>query len=385
MWDESEIPVDSQALIAEINAQFEEIWGATLSKVDFTLEDDQRNRLLEDQTLWEELFNAINTYKKIKPWEVLADDQILVIQLPDILGTAYCSVLGAAGEDFGLGIYLGNSGLRLLQQLLHGTDINRDLITTYHGLHLSFVDREELADDDYQLIKGLGFRYHGRNQWPMLRSFKPGYVPWLLDQEDIKPLTLILKQVIEAVNQVKAKALEIPVASAEKWYTRSSVKVGKRLKWENDFMSPEMTEQKNTSAQQAPLVISELELRQAKKTLSHFNIPVEFSAKFLPVPTQDQTYERPYFPRMLLAIEQKQGMILYNDLIKPDALEAELQKAFLTMINRLEQIPREVIVESEEVEHIMRPVCQALSIKIQRGEELTMTEHVLDEMLEDAF
>ena len=45
-------------------------------------------------------------------------------------------------------------------------------------------DREMLDKDDYALIKSCGLRCRGRGQWPSLRRYRVGFMPWYLDDED---------------------------------------------------------------------------------------------------------------------------------------------------------------------------------------------------------
>src|SRR5699024_2081194 len=65
----------------------------------------------ESEVDWAYLFDLVDEFKALKPWEHFADTQLMMIELPDYKMTVYCTVLGNGGEEFGLAVYLGQQGL----------------------------------------------------------------------------------------------------------------------------------------------------------------------------------------------------------------------------------------------------------------------------------
>ena len=56
----------------------------------------------------------------------------------------------------------------------------------------SFEDRKLLQKEDFQLINKIGLKFSGPNSWPLFRSYRPGYHPWYLTNEEARYLTLCL-------------------------------------------------------------------------------------------------------------------------------------------------------------------------------------------------
>ena len=53
------------------------------------------------------------------------------------------------------------------------------------------------------LIKKLGLKFRGRKQWPVFRSYMPGYFPWFLTKEDALFLTTAIEQSIDVALRFK--------------------------------------------------------------------------------------------------------------------------------------------------------------------------------------
>lgn len=101
--------------------------------------------------------------KKIKPWNFIDSNDVIALKLPDDDFLVYCSILGQRGEEFGLAVYLGEIGLRNLEETLtYQTD--EEFMYKQRALHISFSARGELSDSDYELLIENGFRYRGKEQ-----------------------------------------------------------------------------------------------------------------------------------------------------------------------------------------------------------------------------
>ena len=70
-------------------------------------------------------------------------------------------------------------------------------------IQASFGGRNELRKEDHEIIKRLGLRFRGANAWPAFRSYRPGYLPWFLEDDEIEVLRLILEQVLDVAPRVK--------------------------------------------------------------------------------------------------------------------------------------------------------------------------------------
>src|SRR5699024_7013430 len=121
----------------------------------------------------------------------------------------YCSVLGGGGEVFGLAVYIGDEGYTALMGSLSDMPPNFDFIVSQRSLLLSFEDREDLEKDDYRLVKSYDIPFRGRKSWPSFTSYKPGFYPWLMDDEEARLMLLGIERTME-VYQELTEGLEMP-------------------------------------------------------------------------------------------------------------------------------------------------------------------------------
>lgn len=100
------------------------------------------------------LLDLAQTFNQLALWECLNDDQIIVIWVPTIQNYAYCSVLGAMKEEFGLACYLGNDGLKALYSTLNGEFHHHEAILfEQRSILLSLSDRTSLNVRTMSLLK----------------------------------------------------------------------------------------------------------------------------------------------------------------------------------------------------------------------------------------
>lgn len=127
----------SEELCEEINACYEEV---------FIMEP-----LEASHKQWKELFSLADELKKLQPWTWMADDQVFSVKNALTDESVYCSVLGAANQEFGLAVYIGKQGLDTLNKLVTMQSIE-GLIYEQRSILVSYSNRDELDKEDYRLI-----------------------------------------------------------------------------------------------------------------------------------------------------------------------------------------------------------------------------------------
>lgn len=352
-------------LAKEINNKFRKFQGKPQEKA-----PAQKN--------WIRLFELVDDFKKLKPWQWLWSNQVIMVQVPDLDEFAYASVMGRDGSEFGLAAYIGNDGLRSFKEALNWEGEEPfDFMARQRSIVLSLSDRNELEQEDYRLIKNLGLRFRGKKQWPMFRSMKPGYHPWMLEDEEVQMFVVILEQVMEATRQAQGNSALIPEADQEKWYARVPVASTQGRIWREQWLKPVLKKEQSLSV---PLFVSELKLKQLRKQFRNLNKTIEFGTFYAPNPVQENEGERPYYPFVITAVERKQGMVIFNEIIGPEGFSENLQHAFVKMIEHLEKVPREVWLDSVETAEILKPLFNGLSIQSLKVDKLQMMNEVKEYM-----
>lgn len=356
--------VDGKELQLDINEAFQHI-AKEVNYAGSSIEQDSDGR-------WKRLIELTKEYNELAPWRWLDDDQIIAVQIPQTWELAYCSVMGAMGEEFGLAAFVGDEGLAYLHELI---ETGRDSIYNNHSLVLMMCDRDELAEEDYALLKQEGFTFRGKNQWPMFRSLVPGYYPWGLSNEEVEWFTVILERMIEVCSRAK-EGLEILEFDGNGMCFAEIILDRQKKTWQDAHLSVVIDPE---PAEPSKLLVNELDLRRVKSLKKKFNVPLEIGSYFTPQPVQDHQAERPYFPICFVGAERKMQMVVFTSVFAPENKELGTQSAFIDMINTLQAIPREVWLSSE-MYLILKPLLHELKISAIQVERLPIIEEIQESM-----
>ncbi|MEG6566294.1 hypothetical protein V6B95_04880 [Thermoanaerobacterium saccharolyticum] len=126
---------------------------------------------------------------------------IITILLPDEDEPVYCSIMGKGGEFFGIGSYIGFDAINNFYTMLKRDDvpdIQKIRFQDDNVIMCHFGNREELTKGELKLVKDLELKFRGKNNWIYFHSFKKGYVPYLLDEEEVLFETEVFKHLFEA-------------------------------------------------------------------------------------------------------------------------------------------------------------------------------------------
>lgn len=345
----------SEELCEEINACYEEV---------FIMEP-----LEASHKQWKELFSLADELKKLQPWTWMADDQVFSVKNALTDESVYCSVLGAANQEFGLAVYIGKQGLDTLNKLVTMQSIE-GLIYEQRSILVSYSNRDELDKEDYRLIKSLDLKYRGKKQWPLFRSFEPGYYPWFLDRAEVELLIAIIPQVIHVCKLINEQPSLVTSYD------------GKSLPFFDENRERRMIATDNIdSEKQVAVELPEDEMywKRMKKQYRRVNVPIEFDFFYLNEPVQEYEGQRPFFPIMILAVERENELIVYQDFISKDLLDT-MPVCMMAMFENLEALPTEIWVQRDELYTQLEPLASLLEIKIKRVNKLSLMSEVKKEL-----
>ncbi len=330
-------------------------------------------------TCWEKLYDAAVQFKKTSCWEWMGDRDIFGVQDPISGEIGYCVVLGSMGEVFALAVYRGTAGLEGITKI-HTGMVELELeesMQVQNCLIASFEDREDIQEKDREIIKKLGLEFRGRKEWPLFRSLIPGYVPWFLNREEARFLTVALQQAHAVALRAKDNAELLTPPDADQYFVRLAEKKGRKITWSDCFIKPQVID-----APDFPVAynMDELRLKRIKKAASLRGTILEVDFFYAPYPVQERKGQRPYFPYLCLWVDRKNGLVLQHSLTKHEELTAIFCGNFLSLIEDLKVIPSSVMVRREEALEMLSPLAHALGIEIKMVRRLKMMEEVRENM-----
>ncbi len=327
----------------------------------------------KDEDYWEEVLLKAKEFHKLKPWNYMSDESIFAVVDPVTKEYLFCSVMGAAGEMFGLVVYVGTDGYQALINTLGREEPSFDILINQRSIVLSFEDRENLEKEEYTLIKTYDVPFRGRNAWPSFRSYKPGYYPWMMDDEEARIMLVALGQSIEVCKEIN-NGLEIPdLLFDEEVYA----KVPEENGFESKIISLVNYPEDNEPA--VPLAISELDFKRMKTSMSSIDTPVEFLMEYIDMPIQNESGKRPIFPVLVLAVDHREGIVIYQDLLQEKSDIGILQSELLKVFQAVNGIPEKIMMHQQTAK-VMEPLIDKLKLNVQTEDYFSIGHMVIDEL-----
>ena len=329
---------------------------------------------------WHELYQATIRIKEIAPWEWMTETDIFGVQDPETGEIGFVSVMGMLGEHLALAVYLGAEGLYSFWALEEmADDAPPEAFLNMPHLQASFEDRGELTNKDRTLIKQLGLRFRGRQAWPMFRSYRPGYLPWYLEPQEVRCLTYALEQAAEVALRFKEKPAILEPIDEESYLVRVPRQVGSGLVWEDKVMRVPPPEPEEIS------VTMDLEALEYIQQLPQSEHTLEVDLVLLPIHIREKG-ERPYMPHMLLMVESESGFILSHELLGPEPGLPELWGSVpMLVVHQLARMgtrPRNIRVRTFQLFALVQLLAQELGFGVERSARLRSLERAQDALFQ---
>lgn len=154
------------------------------------------SRLRLDRAQWAELIQAAEKYRDLAPWKWMYDTPVLGVEDPESGAVGYCSVMGAAGQEFGLAVFRGATGLWALKRFLADESASSSerwlTMRNIDSLNFSLGGRHDVHPAVRRLYRELGYSFRGENDWLVFSSWRPGYYTWPPEGDEVGQLARYL-------------------------------------------------------------------------------------------------------------------------------------------------------------------------------------------------
>jgi len=312
---------------------------------------------------WKALYESATRLKVVEPWKDFWDLDLIGIQKGTEEETVFFSILGKGGECYGISAYEGYEGLNCFMMLMLQKRMNLSIdyvMSRQKNLVCYWGNREELSTKQRKIIKELGYKYRGRNQWLYFMSFEPGYQPYNLDQDEVIRLTEYFQHLELALRAYQRNKIPIDfekgnmllfVFEKDQWILRE-----KRLPFE--------------SFQFGNLVITDEELLSDLKKVPGCNAVLEVDIMSLGSVMKDKRYDRPISSSMCVIGEAGTGMIIKYKMLYPEddgiVITAKEVIDFIFEYG----LPKEIRVSNILVEAGLEQLCEVCGIRLHRKKRL---------------
>jgi hypothetical protein len=252
-----------------------------------------------------------------------------------------------------------------------------EAFTSQKCLMASFEDRADLTEEDRGIIKKLGLRFRGRNQWPLFRNYTPGYPPWHLNKNEVEYLTLALQQAMEVSIRFREDPDIITPPKKGQYMVRVPKKTDGGWRWEDKWLKPAPLEEPEIVVPP----INEVLLQKIKKTVKRIGGTWEVDFFISPTPIREGK-ARPYYPYAALYVDSQSGFVMNADIMKPEDYMTGFPNSLMALIENSGTKPKEIMVRKEEAFELLKLIASRLDIKLRLVKRLKMLEYAQMSMLQ---
>lgn len=324
---------------------------------------------------WRVLYEAATRIKELKPWEKFWDLDLIGIRDGSEEDTIFFSILGRGGDCYGITVYEGYEGLNSFLMLTMQESMNLSpqyAMFNQRNLTCYWGNRDELSNKQRNIIKELGYKYRGKNQWLYFLSFEPGYYPYNLDAEEVQRMSTYLQDLEFALQYYDEMDVNVNFENGNMFLFT----FGKDRKTWNFGQAPLPF----TAFQFGNLIITDEEMLEDLEEAPKCDAVLEADISILGASVSDKKYDRPANPALSLLGDAKSGMVIKFEMLKPEedaiVMLAELLIDFIFNFGA----PAEIRVSNVIVEAGLEQICDVCKIKLRRVKRLKGLESFMQEM-----
>lgn len=326
------------------------------------------------------LYQAAIHVKEIAPWKWMEESDIFGIQNPETSDLGFVSIMGMLGKHYAISVYLGSEGLYGFRDLEEaGISASPEMLLEIPQLQASFEDRNSLQQNDLKIIKKLGFKFRGRNEWPMFRNYRPSFVPWFLEAKETRFLTYALEQLIDVALRFKQDPSLLRLSNEKNYLIRISHQENGALIWKDRIMYIPPPE---------PFAVSismSMQLLDTLKNLPQSNCKVELDF-FMSTLIVKEKNIHPFYPYIFMMVDSQSGMVLGNDLLSPHPSLRDMWRSIpvrlVDQLAALGTMPNEILVCSELLFQLLQPLSRKLGITLRQSHTLPGVELAKNSLLQ---
>lgn len=324
---------------------------------------------------WRTLYETATNIKELKPWEKFWDMDLIGIRDGAEEDTVFFSILGRGGECFGITVYEGYEGLNSFLMLAMQQSMNLSpqyTMSQQKNLTCYWGNREELSTKQRNIIKELGYKYRGKNQWLYFLSFEPGYYPYNMDADEVQRMSRYLQDLEFALRHYDQMETDVDFAEGNMFL----LTFGKDRKTWNFGQAPLPF----TAFRFGNLVLTDEELLDDLARAPRCDAVLEAGVSVLGASVSDKKYDRPANPVLSLLGDARSGMMLKFEVLEPGddpiVMLAEILIGFIFNAGA----PKEVKVSNVIVEAGLEQICDMCGIRLRRVKRLRGLESFMEEM-----
>jgi len=321
---------------------------------------------------WQRLYDLADRIKALAPWRWMNEHHLFGVQTASDREPVMMAFVTRSDSTHACIGYQGWAALRDAQ-ILKRTD-EKDGLSEVEIPHLEllFTNRQGVDKTGEKWIRALGKRYRGRQDWPVFRSFAPGYWPWSFTRDNAVHFYEILRQALGVALRVEDNPLLLSQEEGSCLIRKANSKTNV---WE-DVWSP-----------MPDLPSSELTVNLAVETIKALQrsqkpgVRVEVNLALTQGRVQPVSDERPQSMYVLTVVDADTGLVYGVEVLQAlegiPAMWSEVPGMLINIWRDMPASSKEVDVHSDRMMNVLRPLTELLPFRLTRRTRLPRTIEML--------
>ncbi len=307
---------------------------------------------------WLHLYEVAQQIGVMQPWEDFCESDRFTYIWKDKSKYVFFSFIGESAQKCGIACYIGEENyMRARVRLTEKNDKHEPVFMLQNALICLWDDREDLSKESYALIKELGFKPRGKGAWLHFDRYEIGYAPALLDEKEVDLLTTAFENLHMMLRAIYEQGLDPEFDKGKnlvRWYEPKD-----KLFYTHPF-EIEIPKGIITHPQ---VTVHENDWMREVRSMKNADYSVELDWSYVGVIYDDEN-GRGTFPRMLLAVEPKNCVILVNEMLSPSHNQPGIVFNVLDHFVERYGKPSEIAICDEDLKGILSDVCKKVGIKL---------------------
>lgn len=341
-----------------------------------------------------ELYDLAYAFRKTKIWKHVYGEDLFAIRLGDEIG--YCCIMGNSGVCTALAVYVGAAGFSSLRDMLDREQNSADGYMLQDCIQCSLEGRDQFTKEELEEVKaycsaaGINFRA----PLPKFLRFSPRCLPWRVPENELEIIRTALQVVLELAPQVEKqgrKALglrSVMVDRKQEYYMEGQRGNARRHQPGVTIPLYTLTDDGllteriplppyQKRALQPPQWINDITLAKLKKQRKGGLYACDIT--YMPAPVDGNP---PFFPAVLLTVDQENGMMLEPVMASKAAYDPdEMLGGFMDALLRMGVCPQQIKVRSEETSILLKDFCKRAGILLTMTDDMPDMDEAIDGMI----
>ncbi|MEM6765514.1 MAG: hypothetical protein AAF824_05750 [Bacteroidota bacterium] len=329
------------------------------------------------RTQWVKMYTLALELLTLAPWNWMFDVDVFGVQHPDSRETGYCSIKGSGNlKHVGFYLFKGDQGLssyELLYEKEYDHLLESENKFLLDSLVLTYLPYDRLPEVDKELVRSLSISENTSGLWPVFRDYTPGWLPWRFETSyQISWMTVGLEQTLEVARRFKEdqNMLDHSDEGDDLILIRTPRQEHDKIIWQDVW---KQVESKTKPTPQ--IEVNQLYLKSNTSALSLKKKEWILDIFFFPTPISTN-HPRPYFPKMLIAVDVNTFELLGYHIFNENNIEKNLQVHLVKLVKEAGYIPHKIFVTTYATYDILEKLTRELGIII----EIDDSETALDEL-----